>query len=356
MSNEYTGFKLKSMKDIFAVTDPASKSKNDPIYNLPLDKIYPFKNHPFKIYEGERFTDMVESIKANGVIIPIVVRPIDDFTYEILSGHNRAEASKTAGLETIIAIIKEGLTEEEALLIVTETNLIQRSFADLSHSERAITLSMHHEAIKCQGKRTDLIRDIENIVNAGNIADSEINTPMAKKINSSEIVGNKYDLSKDTVARYLRINKLINPHKERLDNDEISIRAGVSLSYLSENEQEILSDVLCSGYYKIDMKKAEILRTASEKKPLTHEDIEQILTGKKKVKAPRPPAFKLKSKYVTKYFKPEQKFEDIESTIIKALEYYYAHVQAETEEVTDDAESMGDVVVGEADISEDDSG
>ena len=216
-----TKFQLKSMADInkglFSSTDPSAKIKGEPVYNLPLNKLVLFKNHPFKLYTGQQFDDMVESIKANGVLVPIIVRPIDDFTYEILSGHNRVAGAKEAGLERIPAIVREGLSDEETLLIVTETNLLQRSFADLSHSERAVTLAMHHEAIKKQGRRTDLIQEIENMVNASNINALETSYPLGTKFDGKQVVGDKYELSREGVARYLRINKLILPHKDRLD-------------------------------------------------------------------------------------------------------------------------------------------
>ena len=108
-----------------------------------LDNLIPYKDNPFALYEGQRFTDMVESVRANGVIVPIVVRPADDGKYEILSGHNRVKAAKEAGIDSVPALIRTGLTDEEALLIVTETNLLQRSFADLKHSERAVALVVH---------------------------------------------------------------------------------------------------------------------------------------------------------------------------------------------------------------------
>ena len=326
--SENSGFKLKSFENIFAATDPDSKSKSEPIYNLYLDKLFPYKNHPFKLYQGQRFNDMVESIKANGVIIPIIVRPIDEFTYEILSGHNRVEASKAARLETIASIIKEELTDDEALLVVTETNLIQRSFADLSHSERALTLSMHHEAIRNQGKRTDLIFEIENMLNASNINENETSCPMGTKFDSKKDIGDKYDLSGRTVARYLRINKLLTVYKDMLDNGEIALRAAVTLSYLNEQEQQIVDDVLNDGNYKLDMKKAESLRQLSDNNKLTHETVEDIFSGKEiRKKPPRPTAIKIKPKVVSKFFTPEQKPSEIEETIVKALEFYFTHNQ-----------------------------
>ena len=117
-----------------------------------LDNLIPFKDHPFALYEGQRFTDIVESVRTNGVIVPIVVRPADDGKYEILSGHNRVNAAKEAGIDSIPALIRTGLTDEEAMLIVTETNLMQRSFADLKHSERAVALAVHYEAISLKQK------------------------------------------------------------------------------------------------------------------------------------------------------------------------------------------------------------
>ena len=364
-----SAFKLKSMADMFKPTDDimardgnnsASGAGNghtaddsigttaiidnsNTIHHLPLDKLHPFKNHPFHLYEGQRFDDMVESIKSNGVHVPIIVRPVvnriglshtmgddigmgaDGGTYEILSGHNRVEASKTAGLTTIPAIVRKGLTDDEALLIVTETNLLQRSFPDLTHSERAVTLFMHHEATKKQGRRTDLITEIENMLKAAPGADCGTCSPVENKSKSMAIIGTEYGLGKESVARYLRIHKLIAPHKKRVDNGEIAIRAAVSLSYLSANEQQMVDDILDSSHYRLDMKKAESLRILSERRPLNHEDVEQILKGTKKPRAAKPAAVKLKPKLIAKYFTPDQKPDEIEATIADALAFYYAH-------------------------------
>ena len=140
-------FMLRSIKDInsglFASTDPLTGPKGEPLYHLPLNKLTPYKSHPFKLYTGQRLDDMVESVRANGVLVPIIMRSAEGMMYEILFGHNRVEAARAAGLETIPAIVREDLSDEDALLIVTETNLLQRSFADLTHSERAVTMSMH---------------------------------------------------------------------------------------------------------------------------------------------------------------------------------------------------------------------
>ena len=343
--------KFSGYGDMFKPTDPdiiASKAISGGVSALRLDALRPYKDHPFKAYEGQRFDDMVQSIRDNGVIMPIIVRPIvtagesggenavaDDAgaSYEILSGHNRAAAAKAAGLETIPAIVREGLTNEEALLIVTETNLIQRSFSDMSHSERAVTLAMHHEAVKKQGKRTDLIAEIENMLNASDNGDSETFSPMGKKLNNVVSLGQEYGLAKNTVARYLRVNKLIDPFKKRLDNGELAIRTAVALSYLSEVEQFLVDDFLVISPLKVDMKKAEALKTISERGTLDAATVERILTGVQTPKPTRPAAFKLKHKIVSRYFSPAQKPQEIEDTIMKALDYYFAHVKADNHEI-----------------------
>ena len=195
----------------------------DNINMLMIDLLIPYSNHPFKLYEGERFSDMVESIKVNGVITPIIVRPIDshDEQYEILSGHNRVEAAKAAGLEIVPALIREDLSEDEALLVVTETNLIQRSFAALSHSERAAALTVHYDAVKNQNKRTALINEINELLNADNTDEINAFGLLDQKASSREITAGKYGLAPRSVGRYIRLNKLHKSLLDRVDKEEI---------------------------------------------------------------------------------------------------------------------------------------
>lgn len=126
----------------------------------------------------------------------------------------------------------------------------------------------------------------------------------------------------------MRVNKLIEPHKNRLDNGEIAFRVAVSLSYLLDYEQQLIDDILSCGNYKLDMKKAEVLRQLSAKGKLTAETADDVFVGKASVKKSVRPAFKLKLKIISKYFSPEQKPDEIEGTIIEALEYYYANVKS----------------------------
>lgn len=320
--------RLQSFEDMFGkeMLEADEKEETAGVIELDIDILVPFKAHPFKLYEGQRLDDMVESIKELGIIIPIIVRPTDDGKYEILSGHNRVNAGKIAGLEKIPTVIKEDLTDDEAFLIVTETNLIQRSFTDLTHSERASVIASRHEAMKSQGVRSDLFNEIERLSKTDEIKGFGTSAPMGRKLETREKVGKEYNLSKNSIARYLRISKLIKPFQSCIDEGKIPIRGGVDLSYLQEEEQQLVYSVFAEiKGVKIDMKKSELIRLASKNKELTREIAADIIQGKiNKKKKGRPSHFKLKNKIVNKFFTPKHKPKEIEEVIEKALALYFS--------------------------------
>lgn len=285
------------------------------IEEIELDKLVSFDNHPFKLYKGQRFTDMVESVRFNGVLVPIVVRPYakEEEKYEILSGHNRVAAAREVGLDRVPVVIRKGLTDNEALLIVTETNLIQRSFADLKHSERAVVLATHYEAMKKKsGYRSDLLAEIEELTCA----------PVGHGMRTRDKLGAQYSLGKTTFARYLRVNKLIPALKERLDNDEIGMRAAEALSYLRVKEQNIVEKLLAKNT-KINIKQADTLKAESKKGELNLVNISEILSsGYFPVKV-KP--VKLSGQFLAQHFKQDQSAEEIEKVIAVALEQYFTN-------------------------------
>ena len=294
-------------------------TKKDPILRsiskidiYDLSNLIPFKNHPFTLYKGERFTDMVESVRANGVIFPIVVRPAtEEGKYEILSGHNRVEAARIAEIDSIPAIVRTGLTEEEAMLIVTETNLMQRSFADLKHSERAIVLATHYDAIKKKpGYRSDLIAEIEELSGA----------PVGHGMKTRDKISGQYNLGKTTVARYLRINRLIPELKDRLDKGDIGMRVAEAVSFLKISEQKTVEKKLGEGK-KISIRQASMLKEKSKNGELTKDSINEILNSTDSDLGFRP--IKLSEQFLSKHFKPNQSADEIEKIIEKALENYF---------------------------------
>jgi ParB family chromosome partitioning protein len=332
--------KVRSFAEIFGEEAVIDQKPAGNKVEISIGKLIPFKGHPFKLYQGERLQGLVDSIREIGVILPVVVRPIKDGDYEILSGHNRVNAARIAGLDIVPAIIKEGLTEEEANLIVTETNLLQRSFSDLSHSERAIALKRHYDNIKEQSKKAqlknaqnleikrklDFINEIERLSKSPSAESYETLSQVAtKKARPTEKVGQQYALSKDTVARYLRIHELIPALLQRVDNEEIAFIPAVTLSFLKATEQEELERVLGHKKYKINMEKATLLRNHSDSSGLDAEKIEGILSGEigKKAKVKKHVGVQIKAKVLSRFFKPEQKPEEIQRVIEKALEMYF---------------------------------
>ena len=319
--------KIHSFNDIFGEQNKEIEGAQ----GISLSMLQPFHNHPFKLYEGERLDDMVRSIKELGVIVPIIVRPKEDGCFEILSGHNRVNAAKEVGLETVPAIIKEQISDDEAALIVTETNLIQRSFSDLSHSERAIALAAHHKTLKRQGARTDIIEGLEMLLKPYDIRDEETLSHAETKLTSLGKTGMKYNLSRPTVARYLRLNELIPEILKRVDREEIAFLTAVAISYLKENEQKLLEEVIACENFKTDIEKVKILRSFSEAGKLDKEKIQQILSGEitRKKSQAKQAVIKLKSKLLEKYFSREQRQTEIEEIIDKALALYFEHYQVE---------------------------
>jgi len=306
---------------------------------LKLADLAPFRNHPFKLYEGERFNDMVESIKNYGVIVPIVVRKVDD-KYEILSGHNRVNAAKEAGLTEVPTVIKEGLTEEEATLIVTETNLMQRSFMELAHSERATVIATRHSVMKSQGVRTDLLSEIEKLSKAPNIEDDLTSCPMGTKLDTKKEIGDKYDLSSRSVARYLRINELSSALKNLVDEGKIAMRAGVDLSYLSQENQEMVEAIISEDTFKVDMKKAALLRRYEKEGNLNWNTAKQIISGDVLKSTGKVKPFKIQPTIISKYFKPNDDKKAIEETIEKALDFYFSQMKEQSHELEEGEEMI----------------
>ena len=319
--------KIESFASIFGDdSEETLVSKGEGVSTLKLDQLVPFPNHPFKLYAGERLDEMVESIKNYGVIVPIVTRK-KGLKHEILSGHNRVNAARLAGLSDVPSVIKDGLTEEEATLIVTETNLMQRSFTDLAHSERATVIATRHSAMKSQGVRTDLLNEIEKLSKASNVAIQETSRPMGEKLNSDQNLAKEYGVSPRNISRYLRIDKLNDELKNLIDNGKVALRAGVDLSYLSEENQEIVEAIISENTFKVDMKKATLLRAYDKEGKLTWDTAKSIITGEAMKKPDKPKSIKIQPKIISKYFNTKEDKKEIEKVIEKALELYFSKVK-----------------------------
>jgi len=322
---------LKNLDDLFALDGEAAQGKAK-IQELPIAELVPFEGHPFRLYEGERLEDMVESVRANGVLAPIIARrKAAGGAIEILAGHNRVNAAKMAGQETVPAIVLENISDEEAMVYVVETNVMQRSFADMAHSEKAAVVAMRHGKMFSQGKRNDILerlKMLENIQektpknpheNGGNATSPQVGA----KLRTDEKIGEIYSLSKNTIARYLRVQHLIPALKARLDKDEIAFMPAVTLSFLKEQEQELVDGCMERNNLRVDMKKSDMLRQHSEKGKLDGESVRKILTGDAAPKPNRAPTVKISKTVYARYFGPGQPAKEVQATVEKALEMYF---------------------------------
>ena len=185
---------FEEMLSIEPQQDTAPAPVQGGILEMDFSQMESFPNHRFKLYEGQQLADMVESIRQFGILLPIIIWHTDDGRHTILSGHNRKNAAQLAGLTQGPVIIRENLTYEDAVLIVTETNLRQRSFSDMSHSERAYCLAQNYEALKSQGKRNDLLEEIEILLNPHGCEENSTSSEVQTKSRSDTKLGQDYGL------------------------------------------------------------------------------------------------------------------------------------------------------------------
>lgn len=286
---------------------------------LDISELMSYPNHKFKLYKGQQLLDMVESIRTYGILEPIVVWKNNEDQHIILSGHNRAKAATLAGFTKAPVVIKQNLTDDEAALIVVETNLRQRSFSDLSHSERAYSLAEHYEALKKQGKRNDLIQEIDTLCGTSS---SAVHTSMRTDVQ----LGKNLGLGKDKVARYIKISKLDKSLMDLLDADRLSFTPAYILSFVEDKLlQREIADILETTKYTINLKKAEQLKDCFKKDDLDITTVYSIISGEYL----KGTVAKQKKHYVSdelllKYQVNLQSQTEVNYVIEKALEEYFA--------------------------------
>ena len=300
-------------------------SESNQIKKIPINMLVPYHNHQFQLYSGERLEDMIESIKQNGILNPILVQPIENGSmYEILSGHNRVEGAKLIGLDSVPAIIKENLSEDEAEMYVIETNLIQRGFNDLLISEQATVLKSRHSKMFSQGKRNDIIKELERLENKITSSPLEKKLNKSKNLTSMDKVGLEYGMSRPTVARLLRINYLIQPLKNMIDDNSLSLRVGVEFSYIPEDKQSMIYNIISTSGKKISMKLSKDIRNLFNSNEVpTKEQLENLIVGNKSSIDDTPIKVLLNRKVYSKYFDGKVSTNEINDTIEKALDLYF---------------------------------
>ena len=221
---------LKGLDDLFSTEENRQEEQREQVQQIPIDELYPFTNHPFKVLDDEAMTRTVESIAQYGVLAPLIARPRPEGGYEIISGHRRQYAAKLAGLETLPVIVRQ-MSDDAAVILMVDSNL-QREH--ILPSERAFAYKMKLEALKNQGARSDLT-----------------SSQVGMKLQALDIVGQEAGDSRNQVHRFIRLTNLIPELLDMVDEKKISFNPAVELSmyliHISEPtiQEEISYDVLC---------------------------------------------------------------------------------------------------------------
>ena len=298
--------------------DKLKDNQNEKVQEILLSKIRDFKNHPFKVNAGEQFNELVDSIKINGVLNPVLVRKVEPdengCEYEMISGHRRKKASEISGLETIPCIIRN-LDDDQATIIMVDSNL-QRE--NILPSEKAFAYKMKLDAMSRQGKRTDLTSSQVGTKTENNLTSSQLGTQKR----SDQILAEQVGESRNQIQRYIRLTYLIPSILKMVDEKQIAFIPAVELSYLNEQEHHMVELLLNENKYKIDQNKASLLKQNSGN--LNVELANKILSGDKDDKTIKPKPVKIKSQIIKRYFKPEQDQKEIEDIIEKALDNYFS--------------------------------
>ena len=321
----------RKVENTAAAENKPAQPANNGFQILSPEAIRGFRGHPFRLYEGDRLNDLVESISENGVLVPAIVRKIEPdengFEYEMLAGHNRQNAAVIAHRE-LPCIVKENLSDHDAWIYVIETNVLQRSFSEMLPSEKAAVLALRYSKMICQGRRNDIIEELKRLENPDEIRENPTSGTQCHRIKSRDVLGAEYNLKGRAVANYLRINELSAALKIRIDDGEFTIAAAVQLSYLAQEEQQMVEAVLSENKYKVNEGKAVLLREYTGK--LTPERAEQILSGEfsRKPRKSTAEAFKVKPAIYKKYFTASISQKEFDSIVDEALALYFARKEA----------------------------
>jgi len=293
---------LTGYEELFKSTEERLDARKPKVEAIPLADLTPFRNHPFKVKEDEEMAQLIRSIADAGVLSPALARPLPDGGYELISGHRRLAACKALGMDTMPVIVRD-LTDEEAVITMVDSNL-QREH--ILPSEKAFAYKMKMEALKNQGKRTDLTL-----------------SQVATKLDAAAEIGKSADESRDQVFRYIRLTHLIPDILKLVDEGKIALTPAVELSYLQPSEQEMLFSVMDSDEVTPSLSQARRLRRMSEAQTLTDDAVLQLLSEVKgnQVEYVKVPVDKLRS-----FFRPDTSVKQMTETLVKAMDFYNKHL------------------------------
>ena len=271
--------------------------------NIPVEKLHPFAGHPFKVKDDEEMNTLIESIQTQGVLLPLIVRPIENTDeYEVISGHRRLHAARKAGITEVPALIY-ALDRDAAAIAVVDSNLHREHILP---SEKAFAYRMKLEAMSRQGHRSDLTSD-----------------QLGRKLETAEIIAQQSDDSKSQVRRYIRLTHLIPELLALMDENKMALSVGVELSFLDESSQrEVLEQCAindCTPSYS----QAWRMHRADREGTLTTAVIQAIMSEEK---ANQRETVKIPTEKLRK-FAPNANPQQLEDFVLKACEHYRKYLR-----------------------------
>ena len=293
---------LTSLDSLFTTQEQRDEAKRDSVQDIPISQISDFPEHPFKVKQDEAMLEMAESVRQYGVLVPGLVRQLEDGSYQMVSGHRRKLASELAGRDTIPCIVRD-LTDDEAVIIMVDSNLQRERVLP---SEKAFAYKMKLDAMRRQAGRPS----------KGNSA------PVGQKFDgktSRELLAIESPDSHSQIQRYIRLTNLIPEILDMVDDGRIAFRPAVELSYLTEQEQSALYDTMGREDCTPSLAQAIKMKAFSRDGKLTDAVILSIMEEEKPNQKEQ---FRIPKERISKYFKPGTPARTMEDTIIKALDYY----------------------------------
>ena len=296
---------LTAYDEMFMTDQERAEAKLPRIYDIPLDQIDDFPDHPFKVRMDEDMTQLIESVRDRGIINPILLRPKEDGRYEIVSGHRRRKACEILEQSTIKATIRE-MSRDEAIIMMVESNLHRTVILP---SEKAFSYKMRMEALKRQGQRTDLITS----------------RPVGAKSRdgrTDEKIAEESADSARQISRYIRLTELIPELLQLVDEGKIAMRPAVELSFLTQREQRLLAQAINYADCTPSHAQAIRMRAFSKDGTLGQYVIENILSEEKPNQVEK---IKIKYKDARRYIPSSVPYSKTGEYIMKALEFYQKH-------------------------------
>ena len=289
---------LNSYDDIFSTEESRQEEQREQVQQIPIGELFPFKNHPFKVLDDDSMSDTVESVKQYGVLSPLIARPRPKGGYEIISGHRRQHAAELAGLETLPVIVRQ-MDDDAAIILMVDSNL-QREH--ILPSERAFAYKMKLDAMKNQGRRSDLT-----------------STQVVSKLRSNEKLGAENNQSRETVRRFIRLTNLIPELLDMVDNKTVSFNPAVELSYLSPEQQQEVIRAMDDTQNFPSVSQAKRIKKLAQDGTFTTETVVAIMGEEKKSELD---TLTIKNDTLRKYFPRSYTPKQMEDTIIKLLEQW----------------------------------